>query len=270
VVCYLASKLYKERFGEDACLKTFAMGVGESGDIRNARIMAEHIGSNHHELIVDLDLVLEALPKVIYYLESFDPSLVRSAVSNYLVSRYASNHGVEQLLSGEGGDEVFCGYTYLKKFPPEQLTSQQLKCLGFLHSNASLRLDRMNQCHEVRVVAPLISGELLQYALRIPPQYKQMPAGDERTEKWIFRKAYESVLPDAIVWRGKQEFSQGSGSSGVLPAHFETTVSDEEFAEARSRHPLLRSKEEWHYFRTFIEYYGSEGAVDTVGQWVTP
>jgi len=269
VVCCLASRLYENWFGSSARLKTFAIGLGESEDIQNARIMADHIGSEHHELIVDLDRVLEALPEVIYYLESFDPSLVRSSVSNYLISQHAREHGIEQLLSGEGGDEIFCGYTYLKDFPLEELTAEQLKCLGYLHNNASLRLDRMNQCHSVRVVAPLISGKLLDYALRLPPEYKQKPEGDGKIEKWIFRKAYESVLPDTIVWRGKQEFSQGSGSAGVLPAHFENEFSDEEFACAQAEHPLVRSKEELYYFRVFAEHFGTERAVDTVGQWVS-
>ena len=269
VISYLLSKLYKEKFGEDARLKTFAMGVGESGDIRHARIMAEHVRSDHQELIVGLKEILEALPEVIYYLESFDPSLVRSSVSNYLISRHASEEGIEVLLSGEGGDEIFCGYTYLKDFPPERLTAKQIECLGYLHSNASLRLDRMNQCNSVRVVAPLICGELLDYALRIPPQYKQRPEGGEKIEKWIFRRAYESVLPEAIVWRGKQEFSQGSGSADVLPDYFENAIDDQEFAEAREKYALVRSKEEFYYFRIFTEHFGTEQAVGTVGQWVS-
>jgi asparagine synthase (glutamine-hydrolysing) len=268
VVCLLASRLYREKFGPAARLKTFAMGVGESQDIQNARIVAEHIGSEHHELIVELDEVFQVLPEVIYHLESFDASLVRSAASNYLISRHAREHGIDQLLSGEGGDEVFCGYTYLKDFPPEELTARQLECLGFLHSNASLRLDRMNQCHGIRVVTPLISGELLQYALRIPPQFKMKPESDGKIEKWIFRKAYEADLPAAVVWRGKQEFSQGSGSADVMPAHFEAAVSDEEFTADQARFPRVRSKEELYYFWVFAEHFGTEEAVDTVGQWI--
>ena len=269
VISYLSTRLYKERFGKNAQLKTYAMGVGESGDIHHARTMAEHIGSDHQELIVDLSDILDALPEVIYYLESFDPSLVRSSVSNYLISKHAGEEGVEVLLSGEGGDEIFCGYTYLKNFPLEQLTAKQIECLGYLHSNASLRLDRMNQCHSVRVVAPLISGELLDYALRIPPQYKQKPEGEGKIEKWIFRKAYEEVLPASIVWRGKQEFSQGSGSAGVLPDYFEDTVDDREYADARAAHPLIRSKEEFYYFRIFTDHFGADRAVETVGQWIS-
>jgi len=269
VISYLSSKFYREQFGERARLKTFATGVGESADIRHARTMAEHIGSDHQELIVDLREILDALPEVIYYLESFDPSLVRSSVANYLISRRAAEEGVDVLLSGEGGDEIFCGYTYLKDFPPEELTARQIECLGYLHSNASLRLDRMNRCHSVRVVAPLISGELLDYALRIPPQYKQKPEGNGKTEKWIFRKAYEPDLPRSIVWRGKQEFSQGSGSADVLPGYFEDTVDDYEYIESRKKHPLIRSKEEFYYFRIFTEHFGADQAVETVGQWVS-
>ena len=112
VIAWLASKAYREKFGNDEKLKTFALGVGESEDIKYARLMAGHINSDHHELIVDLDQILEVLPDVIYYLESFDPSLVRGSVSNYLISRYAKEKGIEVLLSGEGGDEVFCGYLY--------------------------------------------------------------------------------------------------------------------------------------------------------------
>jgi asparagine synthase (glutamine-hydrolysing) len=269
VICTLSSQLYKEKFGEEARLKTFAIGVGESEDIRSARIMAEHIGSHHSELIVELDDVLDALPRVIYFLESFDPSLVRSSVSNYLVSRCAAEQGIEVLLSGEGGDEVFCGYIYLKDFPADELVMKQVECLKFLHNNASLRLDRMNQCHSIRVVAPLISGELLDYTFKIPPEYKQRKQGDRKIEKWIFRKAYESMLPKAITGRIKQEFSQGSGSAGVLPQYFEENIGDNEFREAQEKYPVIRSKEELYYFRLFTKRFGDGAAVKTVGQWIS-
>jgi asparagine synthase (glutamine-hydrolysing) len=267
VINYIGSKAYREKFGQNAKLKTFALGVGESEDIHSARLVASYIDSEHHELIVDLEQILEVLPEVIYYLESFDPSLVRSSVSNYLVSRYAKEQGIQILLSGEGGDEVFCGYKYLGQYPTEELFAKQIECIGFLHNNASLRLDRMNLCNSVRVVTPLISGELLRYAMAIPPQYKQKPERSEKIEKWIFRKAYENLLPESVVWRSKQEFSQGSGSARVLPAHFEEHILDDELAEAQVKYPIIRSKEELYYFRLFAKYFGADRAVETVGQW---
>jgi len=268
VINTLANDLYKEKFGANARLKTFALGVGESEDIKSARLLAEHINSDHHELIVDLNEILEVLPEVIYYLESFDPSLVRSSVSNYLISKYASEQGIEVLLSGEGGDEIFCGYIYLKEFPAEELFAKQMECIGFLHNNASLRLDRMNHCSSVRVVAPLISGELFRYVLSVPSEYKQKPDGNQKIEKWIFRKAFERFLPEAITWRVKQEFSQGSGSADILPSYFEDNLSDEALRTVQAEYPIIRSKEELYYFQIFTKHFGHGRAIDTVGQWI--
>jgi asparagine synthase (glutamine-hydrolysing) len=267
VIATLASKLYRQQFDKQAHLKTFAIGVGESSDIHGARVMAKHIGSDHHELIVGLEQVLAVLPEVIYYLESFDPSLVRSAVSNFLISQYAKAEGIEVLLSGEGGDEIFGGYAHLKAVPAEEFFTRQVECLSFLHNNASLRLDRMNQCHAIRVVAPLTSGELLNYALRIPAEYKVRPDGEQAIEKWIFRKAFADLLPEAVTWRLKQEFSQGSGSAELLPAHFENAISNEALTQAQEKYSLIRGKEELYYFQIFASHFGDGLAVDTVGQW---
>jgi asparagine synthase (glutamine-hydrolysing) len=118
------------------------------------------------------------------------------------------------------------------------------------------------------VVTPLISGELLNYAMAIPSEYKQRPVGDQKIEKWIFRKAYEKVLPKEIVWRLKQEFSQGSGSADVLPKYFDEKYKDEELKEARGSYPMVRSKEELYYFKIFIEHFGTGKAIGTVGQWI--
>jgi asparagine synthase (glutamine-hydrolysing) len=126
----------------------------------------------------------------------------------------------------------------------------------------------MNQCHGLRVVAPLISGELLSYTMAIPPEYKVRQEGDQRIEKWIFRKAFESSLPESAVWRIKEEFSQGSGSASVLPEYFEGIISDEELVQAQAEYGMIRSKEELYYFRVFTEYFGAGNAVETVGQWV--
>jgi len=262
--------LIGERVDHGCRLKTFSLGVGESEDITCARTVAEYLGTEHHEVIVDLDELLGVLPDVIYYLEHFDPSLVRSAVSNFLISRAAKENGIEVLLSGEGGDEIFCGYSHMRSMDSHRLSAGQRDVLGLLHHNAALRLDRMNQCHSIKVVAPLISGELLNYSLTsIAPEYKIKHVHGEAIEKWIFRKAFEESLPTDIVWRVKQEFSQGSGSAALLTDHFEKTIGDEEFLCAKQVYSILRSKEELHYFKIFISLFGSGRAVDTAGQWLS-
>ena len=269
VIATLATRAYREEFGESSRLRTFALGTGECMDLENARLVSSHLNTDHCEVVVGPEELVEVLPEVIYYLESFDPSLVRSSAANFIISRKARQEGIEVLLSGEGGDEIFCGYTYLKDCPPEDLHRRQMECMGFLHNNASLRLDRMNQCNGVKVVAPLISGELLEYSLTIPPEYKIYPDGDRKIEKWIFRKTFENDIPAAVVWRPKQEFSQGSGSADVLPAYFEEKISSADFARAQRKYPIIRSKEELHYFNLFTEHFGTGKAIETVGQWLT-
>ena len=108
----------------------------------------------------------------------------------------------------------------------------------------------------------------MDYALHIPSQYKQKPDEDQKIEKWIFRKAFESFLPHEITWRLKQEFSQGSGSADILPAYFDEVIDDGDFSEAAAKYPVIRSKEELYYFRIFTEYFGTGQAVETVGQWI--
>ncbi len=105
--------------------------------------------------------------------------------------------------------------------------------------------------------------------MAIPSQYKQKPEADQKIEKWIFRKAYEGLLPESIVWRSKQEFSQGSGSANVLPAYFEEKVTAHELAEAQAKYPIIRTKEELYYFGLFTVIFGTGRAVETVGQWVS-
>lgn len=263
----IAAKVHRERFGDTKPIRTYAIGSADSGDLAAAREVAAHVGTDHHEVVIDLNALLEIMPKVIHALESFDPSLVRSAASNYLISRHAAADGYEVLLSGEGGDELFCGYAHLKDVPQEELFSRQIDLFRYLHNNASLRLDRTNQANSIRVITPLICGPLFDFALRIPPKYKVHDDNGRLVEKWIFRKAYEDLLPRSITDRLKQEFSQGSGSAKLLTEHFEQAYSDAELAEIRQKYPVVRNKEEMHYFRIFIEHFGDRGAVKTVGQW---
>ena len=160
-------------------------------------------------------------------------------------------------------------YLYLKEFPPEELFARQMQCMGFFHNNASLRLNRMNACNSVKVVTPLISGKLLDYAIRLPSDFKQKRTENGIVEKWVFRKAYEDLLPEEVVWRSKQEFSQGSGSANALITHIEDMISDKDLADAQAHWPILRSKEELYYFRMFTKHFGAPKAAATVGQWIS-
>lgn len=267
IIARLASRQLEKLHGPTVRLKTFVFGIGESEDILAARRVAEVLGTEHHEVTVSPEEALEAISEVIYCLESFDPSLVRSAVSNFIISRYAAEGGIEVLLSGEGADEIFCGYRHLKKTEPEALFDEQITCLKALHNNAALRLDRTNRYHGIRVVAPFISGDLLNLGLSLAPELKMRKTGTGVIEKWILRKTFENDLPEDVVWRIKKEFSQGSGPADLFPEHFESLITDTELEEEQEHNPVIVTKEELYYYRLFTRFFGNGPAIDTVGRW---
>jgi asparagine synthase (glutamine-hydrolysing) len=268
VIASVFNKFNIKNNGRGARIKTFSVGVGENEDLKYARLMSKYINSEYYEIRATVSEIIDILPQIIYYLESFDPSLVRSTISNFLISRYAHSQGIQILLSGEGGDELFCGYTHFKDSSEKNIFKQQKETLEALHDNAALRLDRMNSCISIKVITPLVSEELLNFALEIPIEYKikKMDNGN-MIEKWILRKAFEEQLPASITWRTKQEFSKGSGSAKVLKNHFNKIISDKEFLEEKRKYPLVRNKKELYYFRIFIKYFGDGKSVQTVGQW---
>ena len=267
IIATLFNQYNQQINGPESHIKTFALGIEENGDLKYARTMSEFLKSKHYELKIKPEDIIEVLPKVVYHLESFDPSLVRSSASNYLIAQYAGQQGIQVLLSGEGGDELFCGYDHFKGICNQAIFKEQKECLKALHNNAALRLDRMNACHSIKVIAPFISEELLNFAMEIPINFKLKQTGNEYIEKWILRKAFEGNLPEVITWRTKQEFSKGSGAANVLKKHFNKIITDQEFNEGKKHYPLIRNKEEYYYFKLFIDYFGEGKAVDTVGQW---
>jgi len=267
IIATLFNQYNQQINGPEAQIKTFALGVGENEDLKYARIMSEFLKSEHYELKIKLEDIIEVLPKVVYHLESFDPSLVRSSASNYLIAQHAGQQGIQVLLSGEGGDELFCGYDHFKEYCNTTIFEEQKDCLKALHNNAALRLDRMNACHSIKVIAPFISEDLFNIAMEIPINYKLKQTENGFTEKWILRKAFEKDLPQEITWRTKAEFSKGSGSANVLEQYFSNSITDSEFEDGKKKYAIVRNKEEYYYFKLFIDYFGEGKAVDTVGQW---
>lgn len=249
-------------------LNSFCVGMEGGSDLPAARKVAAYLGTRHHEYIYTRREVLEILPRVIYYLESFDPSLVRSAVPTYFVSKLAAKH-VKVILSGEGSDELFAGYSYLKKIKNrEELHRELLRSINALHNINLQRLDRMTMAHSIEGRVPFLDLDLVTYASALPPELKLY--GSNRTEKWILRKAFAGYLPDEIIWRDKEQFAAGCGSDKIIQELVAEQISDREFN--RDRHlvsPPLRTKEELYYYRIFREFFDSDEAVSSVGRWAT-
>ncbi|TLN28428.1 asparagine synthase [bacterium] len=244
-------------------LHTFAAGLAGAPDLHYARLVAGHLHAEHHELIVTLEDLLLAVPKVIFHLESFDALLVRSSLMNYLVSREAGRY-VPAAFSGEGGDELFAGYEYLKALPLEQLPAELLDITGRLHNTALQRVDRSAAAGGIAPYVAFLDPDVVDYALRIPPGLK-IRGG---VEKWILRQALEGALPEEVLKRPKAKFWQGAGVEDLLETYAGEHIGDAEFARHR-RLPngwLLNSKEELFYYRAFRDQFGPLADLEWMGR----
>jgi len=252
-------------------IDTFSVGMDTSEDLPNARLVARYLGTNHHEYIYKPEEMLKVLPEVIYYLESFDMYLVRSSIANYLVSKIARESGVDLVFCGEGGDELFAGYHYLKDFEPEEIENELLKLTFNGHNNGFQRVDRMTAAHSLDGHMPIMDNEVAEFAYGLPVEWKIYEEGGKKIEKWILRKAFEDDLPEEIVWRKKAKFFKGAGSADILKQFAEQRISDEEFEREKQIDDdfVLRSKEELYYYRIFKEYFPHKSILETIGRTAT-
>lgn len=200
-------------------LATFSLGFEGSRDLEAARVVADHLGTNHHEIVVEEDEPLAVLPEVLYHLESWDRDLVRSALPTYLVARFAATE-LKVVLAGEGADELFGGYRYHAEYidDPDTLQHELHRSVSAMHDSNLQRLDRMTMAHSLEARVPFLDPEVVEVAMSIPAELKLRRDGSGRpVEKWILRKAFEDLLPPEIVWRTKSQFDEGSGTVDRLP-----------------------------------------------------
>lgn len=253
-------------------LHTFSVGIEGSRDILAARRVAQHIGSIHHEYIYTAEEVLEKMPEIIFYLESFDQDLVRSALPTYFCARMASAY-VKVILTGEGADELFAGYTYYKQMHGDALHHELHRSISSLHNLNLQRVDRMTMRHSIEGRVPFLDTDLIELAQTIPPKLKLYEQDGRRVEKWILRKATEDLLPDDIVWRNKEQFDEGSGTVDLLQEVLHSAAAHIDLDAYRARYPedRLRSVEECLYHSYLAERFEQpERVLRNVGRWQPP
>ena len=262
VVAFLAAEIYEEP------VDVFTVGVRGSEDIEFAREVAESIGARHHVYTYDLEEMLEVVPRVIYHLESFDSAFVRSSIPNYLAAQMARQHDMQVMLTGEGSDEIFAGYEYLKDIDsPRKINSELHKLVRKMHGTGLERVNRMNAAFGMECRLPFLGQRLVERAMNYPLEWK-LKGRAEGVDKWILRECFAGDLEE-VAWREKQQFDQGSGSSGLLENHADRIISDEEYErEKEEAEVAIRSKEELMYYRIFLEYFPPEVA-PLVGRWVS-
>ena len=215
IVAAVAAVVARDR---DEVLPTFAVGTPGSADLVAARRVAEHIGSDHHEVVVTPDAIADALDESVAVIEHFDPALVRSAVPNLLLAREASKR-VKVVLTGEGADELFAGYDYVhgpEFADPDALHAELVRSLEQLHGLNLQRCDRTTMFYGLEAREPLLDAALVRCALNLPPEWKQRTV--DRSEKALLREAFTGWLPEDLLWRGKEQFGDGSGAGTVLAA----------------------------------------------------
>ncbi|MBW1800946.1 MAG: asparagine synthase B [Deltaproteobacteria bacterium] len=256
-------------------LHTFVVGMEDekgdvSDDIKAARIAAKHIGSTHHELLFTEQDYYEALPIVIKELESYDPSLVRCAVPCYFTCKLAADH-VTVVLTGEGADELFTGYHYMKHFPVDKLNMEARRCIGNLHNINLQRADRMGMLFSLELRVPFLDVDMVDLAMKIPPDLKIREHNGAKIEKWIFRKAFEGTgyLPDEILWRYKVQYTQGAGSESLGETLAEKEMGQEEFEKIKAENPraTINSREAAYYFKIFRQFHPQDSILGSIGIW---
>ena len=276
VISAIAQKYAPHRIEDDSRspaywprLHSFAVGLKGAPDLEKARMVAEHIGTVHHEINYTIQEGLDAIRDVIYYTETYDVTTVRASTPMYLLARVIKSMGIKMVLSGEGADEIFGGYLYFHKAPTaEEFHDETVRKLGKLHLYDCLRANKSLSAWGVEGRVPFLDKEFLDVAMRLNPAAKMCPGHE--IEKRIVREAFASMLPEAVAWRQKEQFSDGVGYSWIdtLKEMTAAQVTDEQMAHAAERFPVNTPlcKEEYYYRSIFAEHFPSESAARSVPQ----
>lgn len=248
-------------------LHSFAVGLKGAPDLAKARLVAEHIGTVHHEINYTIQEGLDAIRDVIYFIETYDVTTVRASTPMYLLARVIRSMGIKMVLSGEGADEVFGGYLYFHKAPDVKAFHEEtVRKLGKLYMYDCLRANKSLAAWGIEGRVPFLDKEFLDVAMGMNPVLKMCP--DKTIEKKVVREAFADLLPEEVAWRQKEQFSDGVGYSWIdtLKQITASAVSDEQMAHAAERFPINppQNKEEYYYRSIFAEYFPSDSAARSV------
>lgn len=278
VIAAITAKYAKNRIeseGQEAAwwprLHSFAVGLEGSPDLIAARKAADFIGTVHHEVHFTIQEALDSVDDVIYHLETYDITTVRAATPMYLLARVIKSMGIKMVLSGEGSDELFGGYLYFHKAPDaKEFHEETVRKLSKLHLYDCLRANKALAAWGVEGRVPFLDKEFIDIAMNLNPKDKMSRTedGKPRIEKWIVREAFKDYLPEEIVWRQKEQFSDGVGYSWIdtLKETTNRLITDSQFAMADKRFPINTpaTKEEYYYRSIFAKHFPSESAAKCV------
>lgn len=256
-------------------IHSFSIGMEGSTDLAKARIVADHIGSIHHEVIVTPEDMLSAIPEVVKQIETWDTTTVRASTPMYLLSKYIKeNTDIVVVFSGEGSDEASGSYLYFHRAPNDEAFQEEcVRLLKDLCYFDCLRCDKSTAGNGLEVRVPFLDKEFLIEYMRVPAEWKRPKDG---MEKWLIRKAFDGtgLLPDEILWRKKEAFSDGVSSTEkswfqIIQEHVGSLITDDEFNENRTKMtPEPHLKESYYYRKLFDSYY--PGRAETIPYYWLP
>ena len=239
-------------------IHSFAVGLENSPDLIAARKVADHLKTVHHEIHFTIQEALDSLEDVIYYLETYDVTTVRASTPMYLMARYIKSMGIKMVLSGEGADEIFGGYLYFHKAPSsKEFHKETLRKINKLHLYDCLRANKSLAAWGVEGRVPFLDVDFLDYSMNIDPSHKMIT--NEKIEKNILRESFNGYIPESVLWRQKEQFSDGVGYSWIdsLKEYADKQISDMDFDDRVERFPINtpRSKEEFLFRKIFEKHF---------------
>lgn len=275
LISSITARLLKEEGKE---LHSFSVGLDENApDIIAAKQVADFIGTKHHAIHFSFEEGLAIIDKLIWHLETYDITSIRASTPMYIMSKYITDLGVKVVLSGEGSDEIFGGYLYFHNAPSdEEFQKETIRRVQLLSTADCLRADKSTMAWALEARVPFLDRHFLDVAMKIEPSVKRPDRATGKIEKYIIRKAFDDAeqpwLPENILWRQKEQFSDGVGYSWIdqLIDHCESKITDEEMEKAEELFPFNTptTKEAMYMRKIFAKHFPTKSAAETVKKWI--
>ncbi|KAL7037927.1 hypothetical protein ACKWTF_009400 [Chironomus riparius] len=273
LISSIATKIMREK-DPNYKLQTFSVGLAGAPDFKYSQMVADYIDSEHHEIHFTVEEGLDCIRDIIYHLETYDVTTIRASIPMFIMMRYIKSHGLKMVLSGEGADEILGGYLYFHSAPnAEEFHYETVSRVLNLWSSDCLRANKSALAWGVELRVPFLDTNFVNYAMSVSPNDRMISDGTKNIEKYILRRAFEgNYLPDEVLWRQKEQFSDGVGYNWIdtIRSHAGSHITDEEFETAKELYPYNTplSKEGFYFRQVFERIFPNQSCVKTVKQWI--
>ncbi|CAO1405126.1 unnamed protein product [Diamesa serratosioi] len=273
LIASMATKIMREK-NPDFKLHTYSVGLEGAPDFKYSQMVADFIGSDHHEVHFTVEEGIDCIRDIIYHLESYDVTTIRASIPMFILTRYIKSDGLKMVLSGEGADEILGGYLYFHSAPnAEDFHFETVSRTLNLWSSDCLRANKSTMSWGVELRVPFLDTEFVNYAMSVRPEDRMITEDKKGIEKYILRQAFEGdYLPSEVLWRQKEQFSDGVGYNWIdtIRSYATDHITDEQFAKAAELYPFNTplSKEGFYYRELFEEMFPNQSCLKTVKQWI--